>query len=100
MAPAGADPMDMTMEMLGEDEIAMRQRAARVGPARYRASLVGEPAVVGDEFTITVSDDVLGDYDETFVGVEDGAHGIILIEKAAYDSFDGTSYHVPNATGG
>ena len=59
-----------------------------------------EPAVVGDEFTITVSDNGLGiDYDEDFVVVLDGTHGIILIEKAAYDSFDGTNYYFPNPNG-
>ena len=51
-------------------------------------------------FTITVSDNGLGvDYDETFVVVLDGANGIILIEKAAFDAFDGTDYIFPNPNG-
>ena len=92
--------MDLTVEMLGEDEIAMRKLAAEVGPALATgASPMGEAATVGDELTITVSDDGLGvDYDETFVVVEDGTHGIILIEKAAYDSYDSATdeYTFPN----
>lgn len=51
---------------------------------------------------ITVSD--LGmniDYDESFVVVMDGVHGIILIEKAAYDSYDPAKdeYIFPNPHG-
>ena len=49
--------MDLSVEMLGEDEIAMRKLAAQVGPAvATNASPIGEPATIGDEFTITVSD--------------------------------------------
>ena len=98
MAPAGLDPMDLSVDMLGEDEIAIRKYAAEVGPAiATQASPMGEPATVGEEFTVTVSDNGLGvDYDETFVVVLDGTWGIILIEKAAYDAFDGTNYYFPN----
>jgi len=101
MAPAGPDPMDLSVEMLGEEEIALRKYAAEVGSAvATNASPIGEPATVGDEFTITVSDNGLGsDYDEDFVVVLDGTWGIILIEKAAYDAFDGTDYHFPNPNG-
>jgi len=101
MARPGPDPMDLTVEMLGEDEIAIRELAAQVGPAAAtNASSVGEPATIGDEFTLTVSDNGLDvDYDETFVVVLDGTWGIILIEKAAYDSFDGTNYTFPNPNG-
>jgi hypothetical protein len=101
MAPAGLDPMDLSVEMLGEEEIALRKYAAEVGSAvASNASSIGEPAVVGDEITLTVSDNGLGtDYDETFVVVLDGTNGIILIEKAAYDSFDGTNYYFPNPNG-
>ncbi len=101
MAVAGPEPMDLTVEMLGEEEIAMRKHAAWVGPAlATNASPIGAPAVIGDEYTITVSDDGLGvDYDETFVVVLDGTYGIILIEKAAYDSYDGTNYTFPNPNG-
>ena len=101
MAPAGPDPMDLSVEMLGEEEIALRKYAAEVGSSiATNASPMGAPATVGDEFTITVSDNGLGtDYDETFVVVLDGTWGIILIEKAAYDAFDGTNYYFPNPNG-
>jgi hypothetical protein len=103
MAPAGLDPMDLSVEMLGEKEIAIRKLAAEIGPgAATNASPVGEPATVGDEFTITVSDSGLGiDYDETFVVVMDGTHGIILVEKAAYDAYDPVNdeYVFPNPNG-
>jgi hypothetical protein len=103
VAPDGLDPMDLSVEMLGEDEIALRKLAAQVGPAAAtNASPIGQPANVGDEITITVSDNGLGvDYDETFVVVADGVHGIILIEKAAYDSLDADGYYHflnPNGT--
>jgi hypothetical protein len=98
MAPDGPDPMDLTVEMLGEKEIAIRKLAAQVGPSvASNASPGGEAASVGENLTFTVSDSGLGvDYDETFVVVLDGTWGIILIEKAAYDSFDGTNYYFPN----
>lgn len=101
MAPAGPDPMDLSVEMLGEEEIALRKYAAEVGSSiATNASPMGAPATVGDEFTITVSDNGLGtDYDETFVVVLDGSWGIILIEKAAFDAFDGTNYYFPNPNG-
>ncbi|MEJ2558776.1 MAG: immune inhibitor A [Anaerolineae bacterium] len=101
MAPEGLDPMDLTVEMLGDDEIAIRKYAAQVGPAvATNASPAGEPANIGDEITLTVSDDGLGiDYDETFVVVMDGTHGIILVTKDAYESFDGTYYHFANPVG-
>ena len=101
MAPAGLDPMDLSVEMLGENEIAIRKYAAQVGSAvASNVSPSGQPASVGDEITITVSDNGLGvDYDETFVVVMDGTHGIILITKDALDSFDGTYYHFANPIG-
>jgi hypothetical protein len=78
-------------KMLREDEIAIREHAARIGPAAATsASPIGDPATIGEEFTITVSDDRPGiDYDETFVVLLDGTWRIILIEEAAYDSLDG-----------
>jgi hypothetical protein len=81
MAPAGPDPMDLTVEKLGAKEIAIRKLAAQIGPAAAtHASLIGAPANVGDEITVMVSDDGLGtDYPETFVVVKDGVHGFILI---------------------
>lgn len=100
VAPAGLDPMDLSVEMLGEDEIAIRKSAAQVGSAiASNVSPSGLPATVGDEITVTVSDNGLGvDYDETFVVALDGTHGIILITKDAYDSYDGY-YHFPNPVG-
>jgi len=101
MAPEGLDPMDLSVEMLGEDEIAIRKLAAQVGPAvATNASPAGEPAEVGDVLTFTVSDDGLGvDYDEDFVVLLEGEHGLILITQDAYDSFDGTYYHFANPFG-
>jgi len=93
--------MDLSPEMLGEKEVAIREYAAEVGAAEAtQASPMGDPATIGDEYIITVSDNGLGvSYDETFVVVLDGTHGIITIEKAAYDSFDGTNYYFPNPNG-
>lgn len=103
MAPAGLDPMDATVEMLGEDEIAIRKLAAQVGPAvATNASPVGEPATIGEELNIVVSDFGLDvDYNETFVVVMDGTHGIVLIEKTAYDNYDPATdeYVFPNPLG-
>ena len=82
----GPEAIDATPEMLGEDELAMRKRAAEVGAAvATGASLIGDPATIGEEFVITVSDFVYGDYDETFEVIMDGTHGIILL---AYESYD------------
>jgi len=101
IAPAGLDPMDLSVEMLGDKEIAIRKQAAQVGSAvASNVSPSGQPATIGDEITVTVSDNGLGvDYDEDFVVVLDGTHGIILITKDAYDSFDGTYYHFANPNG-
>ena len=103
MAPDGFDPMDLTVEDLGEEEIAIREYAAEVGSAvATYASPIGLPAEVGDEFVFTVSDDYLGiEYDEEFVVLMDGTHGIILIEKAAYDNYDAVTdeYVFPNPNG-
>ena len=100
MAPAGPDPMDATVEMLGPKEIAMRKLAAQVGPAMAtNASPIGKPATIGEELPITISDFGTNvDYDETFVVVMEGTHGIILIEKAAYDNYDSNTqaYTFPN----
>lgn len=103
MVPDGPDAIDATVEMLGEDEIAIRKRAAQVGPAvATNASPIGEPAEIGEEFIITISDfDLNINYDETFVVVMDGTHGIILVEKAAYDNYDPVTdeYAFPNPYG-
>jgi hypothetical protein len=113
LTPAAALPVDLstagpyaigaTPDMLGEEEVAIRKYAAEVGPAiATGVSPIGEAAVEGDELIITVSDMGLGiDYDETFVVVMDGTHGIILIEKAAYDAYDPATdeYVFPNPFG-
>jgi len=103
MAPDGPDPMDLTPEMLGEKEVALRNYAAQVGPAvATNAAPSGESATIGEVLTITVSDNGLGiDYDETFVVLMDGTYGIILIEKAAYDNYDPATdeYVFPNPNG-
>ena len=103
MAPDGPDPMDLTVEDLGEKEIAIREYAAEVGPAiATHASPIGLPVEVGDELVFTVNDDGLGiEYDEDFVVLMDGTHGIILIEKAAYDAYEIATdeYVFPNPNG-
>ncbi|GAI93632.1 unnamed protein product, partial [marine sediment metagenome] len=92
-----------TPEMLGEEEVDIRKYAAEVGSAiATGASPIGEAAAVGAELDITVSDMGLGvDYVETFVVVMDGTHGIILIEKAAYEDYDPATdeYAFPNPYG-
>ncbi len=103
LAPDGLDSMDPTFEMLGEDEITIRKLAAQYGSLMATgASPDGEPAAVGDELTITISDFWLDiDYDETFIVLMDGTHGIILIEKAAYEDYDPVTdeYVFPNPNG-
>ncbi len=97
----GENAMDATPEMIGDKEVAIREYAAKVGAAEAtQASPVGAPATIGEEIFVTVSDMGLDiDYEETFVVVMEGTHGIILIEKAAYDSFDGTYYRFANPYG-
>jgi hypothetical protein len=101
MAPIGPDPMDVTVEMLGEDEVAIRKLAAEVGPAMATgATPSGETADVGDTFVFSVSDFGLDmDYDETFVVLLEGDHGLILITEDAYNSFDGEFYYFGNPNG-
>jgi hypothetical protein len=103
VAPAGLDPMDISVERLGEDEVAIRKYAAQVGSAiASHVSPSGLPATIGEEIQVTVSDDGLGvDYDETFVVLMDGVHGIILIEKAAFENYDSSTdeYVFPNPNG-
>lgn len=103
MAPDGPDVMDATVEMLGENEIAIRKYAARIGPAQAtEASSAGEPAAIGEELTVNVGDfGHATDYDETFVVLMEGTYGIILIEKTAYDGYDPTTdeYVFPNPNG-
>ncbi len=103
MAPAGPDAKDGTVEMLGPKEIAMRQRAAVLGPVvATGASLAGAPATIGEQLIVTVSDMGLNvDYSETFVVVMEGTNGIILVEKAAYDHYEAVTdqYVFPNPMG-
>ena len=103
--PPGPDPIDGTY-MLGDKEQAFRKLAAQMGMQRLNAisaaSPVGKPVTIGEEITVTVADFYLGvDYDETFVVVMDGTHGIILVEKAAYDNYDPNTdeYVFPNPNG-
>jgi hypothetical protein len=103
MAPAGPDAKDGTVEMLGAKEMAMRQRAALLGPVvATGVSLAGAPATIGEQLVVTVSDMGLNiDYNETFVVVLEGTNGIILVEKAAYDAYDAAAgeYVFPNPMG-
>lgn len=88
--------LDLTHKNFVEREALAREMA----PAVAGGFLSGDPVFIGEEFTFTVSDDGLGiDYDETFVVTLDGTHGIILITKDAYDSFDGDYYHFDNPFG-
>jgi len=101
LVPEGPFVIDASPEMIGPKEVAIREYAAEVGSAEAtQASPTGNPANIGDEITVSVSDMGLGlSYDETFVVVMDGTNGIMLIEKAAYDSFDGTYYYFANPNG-
>jgi hypothetical protein len=94
------NPIDVTPEMLGEKEIAMREYAAEVGSdIATGASPVGDPATVGEVVTVACSDFYLGvDYDQDFVVLMDGTHGIICIQKEAYDDYDAVTdeYVFPN----
>ena len=68
--------------------------------AELDTTIVSPDVAPGEEFPITVSDNGLGiDYDETFVVVLEGEHGIILIDKLAYESFDDTNYYFANPYG-
>ena len=101
MAPDGPDPRDLTVEDLGEKEVAIREYAAEVGSAvATYASPIGLPADVGDEFVFSVNDDYLGmEYDEDFVVVREGDHGLILVTKDAYLSHNATGYFFENPIG-
>jgi hypothetical protein len=87
--------MDLTHENFVKREIENAGVSGDTG-----GSPIVQLVTPGDQFIFTVSDDGLGiEYDETFVVVLDGTHGIILITKDAYDSFDGTYYHFENPIG-
>ncbi len=92
----GPEAIDATPEMLGADEVAMRKHAAEVGAAvATGASLIGDPVFIGENLSLTVSDFVYGDYDENFTVIMEGTHGIILVEKDAYENYDeGTDEYV------
>jgi len=58
------------------------------------------PAGVGDTEIVSVSDDYKGTvYDEEFIVVEEGDNCLILIPKAASDTFDGVTYYFLNEFG-
>jgi hypothetical protein len=102
MAPDGPDVMDVTPDMIGEHEVALRRLAAEIGPdVATEASPTGEPVEIGGELGLTVADFVYGDYDETFVAVLEGTHGIIMIEQAAYENYDAATdeFVFPNPSG-
>ncbi len=88
--PDGLSMKDLSPEKLGDDEIAMRNLAAEIGSAKAtQASQNGEPIVIGEELVLTISDSGANvDYDETFVALMEGTHGIIMLEKAGYDNYD------------
>ncbi|KKN06764.1 hypothetical protein LCGC14_1073970 [marine sediment metagenome] len=93
LSTMGPYAMDATPEMIGEKEVAFRKRAAEEGfGIATGVSPSGEPVIVGDSITISVSDmgaDI--DYDEIFVVIMDGVNGIILIEEDAYINYDETT---------
>lgn len=103
LVPEGPNVVDATVEMLGDDDIAIREYAARIGSAKATgASPAGQPATIVEELTLSVAD--MGnniDYDETFVVVMEGTNGIILVEKTAYDNYDSATdeYVFPNPNG-
>ncbi len=89
--------MDLTHENFVERDSQARKLDTQTEPMITPGS---SPASQGDEITVSVSDNYLGlSYNETFVVVEDGTNGIILVEKDAYDSFDGTNYYFANPYG-
>jgi len=58
------------------------------------------PAGVGSTEIVSVSDDYMGTvYDLEFIVVEEGEHCLILIDKDAFDTFDGTTYYFLNEFG-
>ena len=93
LSTMGPYAIDATPEMIGEEEVAIRKRAAEVGSAiATGASSIGEPAVVGEDLIVSVSDMGLDiDYDETFYILMDGINCIILIEKDAFINYDAIS---------
>jgi len=71
--------MDLTHENFVEKDLL---EATGVNPSNT-------PIVVGEEVTVTCSDDGLGiEYDQIFVTVFDGTHSSILIEKEAFNAYD------------
>jgi len=98
----GPEAIDGTYQ-LGIKEDLVRQQAALFGiqsmMMQERAANL-TPVVIGDEIIINVSDSgAQTSYDETFKVVLIGAHGIILVTKEAYDSYDGTYYRFANPIG-
>lgn len=90
---------DVLLDLTHENFIEREKKAIEMGPIANEEELSVEPVEIGEEFTITVSDNGLGiDYDETFVVLMEGTHGIILITKDANESFDGY-YHFANPIG-
>jgi hypothetical protein len=99
--PEGPHAIDLTPEMLGEEEVALRNYAAEVGPAiATQASPIGEPADVGDTFTFTLSDSYLSlDYDKEFEIIMEGEHCLLLLMTETIATFNGTHYFEDNPYG-
>jgi hypothetical protein len=98
----GPEPVDGTY-MLGPEEEMFRKQAALESTRSLmteQRSMTRAPVDIGDEIVINMSDSGAGiSYDETFVVTLTGIHGIILVTKEAYDSFDGSFYHFSNPNG-
>ena len=99
----GVRPLEeLAMMDLTHENFIDRDSKARKMDAQSESIITsgGSPATQGDEIIVSVSDDYLGEsYDETFVVVADGASGIILVEKAAFDALYDGYYHFSNPNG-
>ena len=85
------------MDLTHENFVKKEAKAHEVTPIGFS---IGQPAVVGDEYSFLVSDDYLGiDYLEDFKVLLEGDHVLILITIDAYNSWDGTYYHFDNPNG-
>ncbi|KKL74405.1 hypothetical protein LCGC14_2065220, partial [marine sediment metagenome] len=94
MRELGEEPMDVTPEMIGAEEVAIRQLAAEVGPAiATGASMIGDPAAIGEEIVVNSAnfDPDHDSYNETFRVLMDGENSVILIEKDAYINYDSST---------
>lgn len=97
----GPHPIDLTAEDLGEEELAIRKEAAKIGAAEAtHASPIGEPAEVGDIFEFQLSDDYMGEtYYKEFIVVREGSHCLLLITMDTYLTYDEEAYYEDNPHG-